>query len=90
MGLDNQSPGPSMLVMTVFEQSYRMVFECISISIYLESELTLIDTKVLSAGCPLAVVPDSACEMSPPRRHLTTTCDPEDSIIATTTTFLRT
>jgi len=57
-----------VLVMTVFEQSLRMGFECISISIYLRSELTLIHTKVLSARCP-------------------TTCDPEDSIVAT---FLRT
>jgi hypothetical protein len=61
-----------LLVMTVFEQSLRMGFECISISIYLRSELTLIDAKVLSAECPLAGVPGSAEETPSPRRHLAT------------------
>jgi hypothetical protein len=41
------------------------------LSIYLRSELTPIDTRVLSARCPLADVPSSACE-APPPRHLTT------------------
>jgi len=36
------------------------------LSIYLRSELILIDTKVLSARCPLADVPGSACEAPPP------------------------
>ena len=36
------------------------------ISIYLRSELTYIDTKILSAGCPLGDVLGSACGMPPP------------------------
>jgi hypothetical protein len=39
-------------------------------TIYLSSELILIDTKVLSARCPLAEVPGSACETPPPRHYL--------------------
>jgi hypothetical protein len=48
------------------------------LSIYLRSELILIGTKVLPAGCPLADVPGSACETSPPRyhRHLATEIRP--------------
>jgi hypothetical protein len=42
--------------------------------VYLSSELTLIDTRVLWARCPLAGVPGSACETSPPRYyHATST-----------------
>src|SRR5271156_2795329 len=55
-----------LLVMTVFEQSLRMGLKCISVSIYLRRVLILIDTKVPSARCPLADVPGSACETSPP------------------------
>jgi hypothetical protein len=36
------------------------------LSIYLSSELILIDTRVLSARCPLADAPGSACEAPPP------------------------
>jgi hypothetical protein len=42
----------------------------ILLSIYLRSELTLIDTEVLSARRPLADVPGSACKTPPPRHHL--------------------
>jgi hypothetical protein len=45
------------------------------LSIYLRIELTLIDTRVLSARCPLADVPGSACE-APPPRHLATETRP--------------
>jgi hypothetical protein len=48
-------------------------------SIYLRSELTLTDTRVLSARCPLADVPGSACEApppSPPPCHLATETRP--------------
>jgi hypothetical protein len=42
------------------------------LSIYLSSELILIDTRALSARCPLADAPGSARETPPPHHHHTT------------------
>jgi hypothetical protein len=51
---------------------HKMVEATVLLSIYLRSELTLIDTRVLSARCPLADVPGSACETPSPRHHAAT------------------
>jgi hypothetical protein len=53
----------------------RMMEATVLLSIYLRSELTLTDTRILSARCPLADVPGSACE-APPPRHLATETRP--------------
>jgi hypothetical protein len=57
------------------------------LSIYLRSELILIDTKASPARCPLADALGSACE-TPPRRHHLATWQRKHSLLATILWYL--